>query len=47
MAPLLDPGHSYQRPYAARFDWTLGRIGGSIQRALADLPREQRVTAPR
>lgn len=42
----LDPGHPYQRAYAARFMWTQGRIDGSIQRALRELPREYRVSSP-
>jgi predicted phosphodiesterase len=46
MAPVLDPGHPYQQAYTARFEWTSDRIGGSIQRALASLPREHRVTTP-
>ena len=44
--PGLDPSHPYQQAYAARYNWTLGQIGGSIQCALANLPHEYRVRTP-
>src|SRR5436190_1903032 len=46
MEPALDPGHPYQRAYAARFKWTHSQIDSAIRCALRELPREHRVSMP-
>jgi predicted phosphodiesterase len=46
MQPTLDPGHPYQKAYAARHARTLDHIDDSIQQALRELPREHRVNTP-